>query len=85
MEPLFLLLSKGIGKSRSVHSLCSLVLKGHWSGDLLVERAKMYRCTSYHVFMYISRNILGGKEFVDMTPKTEAKKEKDIYKLDLVK
>ena len=63
----------------------------HWywrvigSGDLLVDRAKNYMCTSYPVFIYISRNILDGNDFMDMTPKREAKKKKKTDKLDLIK
>ena len=34
-------------------------------------------CTSYPVFVYISRNILDGNDFMDMIPKTEAKKKEN--------
>ena len=55
----------------------------HWywrvfgSGDLFLDRAKNYMCTSYPVFVYISRNILDGNDFMDMIPKTEAKKKEN--------
>ena len=54
----------------------------HWywrviaSGHPLVDRATNYMCTSYPVFIYISRNILNGNDFMHMTPKTQAKKRK---------
>ena len=54
----------------------------HWywrvigSGDLFLDRAKNYMCISYPVFIYISRNSLDGNDFMDMIPKTEAKKKK---------
>ena len=53
----------------------------HWyrrviaSGHTLVDRAKDYMCTSHPVFIYISRNILDGNDFVDMTPQTLAKEK----------
>ena len=64
----------------------------HWywrvigSGDLFLDRAKNYMCISYPVFIYISRNSLDGNDFMDMIPKTEAKKKKKkTDKLDLIK
>ena len=64
----------------------------HWywrvigSGDLFLDRAKNYMCISYPVFIYISRNSLDGNDFMDMIPKTEAKKKKEnTDKLDLIK
>ena len=34
-------------------------------------------CISYPVFIYISRNSLDGNDFMDMIPKTEAKKKEN--------
>ena len=69
--------------------LCAECAHWYWrviaSGHPLVDRATNYMCTSYPVFIYISINILDGNDFMDMTPKREAKKKKKTDKLDLIK
>lgn len=52
-------------------------------GPFLTEQRII--CVLSSVFIYISRNILDGNDFMDMIPKTEAKEKENTDKLDLIK